>query len=85
MSSVSPLGSNLKEIWANYISPNHNLSEIIYNEQLTWVGKINDSNLEELETIKQSDTLFSKLDPTVLMAIMVLILQKSWSETPEIA
>ena len=60
-----------KEIWANYISSDHNLSEITYNEQPTWVGKINDSNLEEIETIKQSDALFNKLDPTVLMAVMV--------------
>lgn len=87
MSSVSPLGFNLKEIWANYMSSDHNLSEITYNEQLTWVGKINDSNLEVLETIKQSDPLFSKLDPTVLMAVMVsrkAFTESGWSNTSEI-
>ena len=84
MSSVSPLGSNLKEIWANYISSDHNLSEITYNEQPTWVGKINDSNLEEIETIKQSDALFNKLDPTVLMAVMVsrkAFTESGWSNS----
>lgn len=87
MSSISPLGSNLKEVWANYISSNHNLSEITYNEQLTWVGKIKDSNLEELETIKQSDQLFSKVDPTVLMAVMVsrkAFKTSGWSNASEI-
>lgn len=87
MSSISPLGSNLKEVWANYISSNHNLSEITYNEQLTWVGKIKDSNLEEFEIIKQSDQLFSKVDPTVLMAVMVsrkAFKTSGWSNTSEI-
>lgn len=84
MSSVSPLGSDLKEIWANYMSSDHKLSEITYNEQLTWVGKINDSNLKEIETIKQSEALFNKLDPTVLMAVMVsrkAFTESGWSNS----
>jgi 3-oxoacyl-(acyl-carrier-protein) synthase len=69
-SSISPLGNNPKEIWNNYLSENTLISSENIEGKNKFVAKL-PSNLEsEIENLRQSESKYKNLDPTVLMAIL---------------
>ena len=69
-SSISPLGNNPKEIWNNYLSENTLISSENIEGKDKFVAKLT-SNLEsEIENLRQSESKYKNLDPTVLMAIL---------------
>lgn len=65
ISSISPLGSQPKRIWENYISNTHLFS--ISKETL--VAKLSSEAIQEIDHLRQSNSKYKSLDNTVLYAI----------------
>lgn len=77
ISSISALGSNPNEIWENYLSDNHFLSEKEVSPQgrndkgSVFVGQLSKENQQKIEDLKKSDPKYRNLDDSVLFAIYV--------------
>ena len=83
LSSISPLGTSLKEVWENYKRPDHFLGEKIYDNIPTWGASLTEDTQHRILTLANSDTKYKNLDPTVLYAIYAAretISQAGWEE-----
>lgn len=69
ISSISPLGNRLEEIWNNYLIDNHCLSQVAFNEVPTWVGQLPKKINQEIEKLGLSDAKYKNLDNSVLFAL----------------
>lgn len=80
--SISALGSNPKEIWQNYLSDKHFLTEkeislkgrnatLKHNKKNVFVGRLSEENQQKIKELRNSDSKYKKLDDTVLFAIYV--------------
>ncbi|WP_397447483.1 beta-ketoacyl synthase N-terminal-like domain-containing protein [Polaribacter sp. R77954] len=80
--SISALGSNPKEIWQNYLSNKHFLTEkeispkgrnatLKHNKKNVFVGQLSQENQQKINELRNSDSKYKKLDDTVLFAIYV--------------
>ena len=69
ISSVSPLGTSLEEVWANYTKPEHLFKQIVFNENPEWVAALHKDAKTKIETLRRSDSKYKKLDDSVLFAI----------------
>tara|TARA_R110002050_G_scaffold1836_3_gene11708 strand:- start:242 stop:1411 length:1170 start_codon:yes stop_codon:yes gene_type:complete len=83
LSSISPLGTSLKEVWENYKRPDHFLGEKIYDNIPAWGASLTEDTQHMILTLANSDTKYKNLDPTVLYAIYAAretISQAGWEE-----
>ena len=83
LSSISPLGTSLKEVWENYKRPDHFLGEKIYENITAWGASLTEDTQHRILTLANSDTKYKNLDPTVLYAIYAAretISQAGWKE-----
>lgn len=83
LSSISPLGTSLKEVWENYKRPDHFLGEKIYENITAWGASLTEDTQHRILTLANSDTKYKNLDPTVLYAIYAAretISQAGWEE-----
>eukprot|EP01089_Gocevia_fonbrunei_P014482 TRINITY_DN3974_c0_g1_i1.p2 TRINITY_DN3974_c0_g1~~TRINITY_DN3974_c0_g1_i1.p2 ORF type:complete len:390 (+),score=79.96 TRINITY_DN3974_c0_g1_i1:1852-3021(+) len=83
LSSISPLGTSLREVWENYKRPDHFLGEKIYDNIPTWGASLTEDTQHRILTLANSDTKYKNLDPTVLYAIYAAretISQAVWEE-----
>jgi len=71
IASISALGSNQKEIWENYLSDKHFLSEKEVNEKQVFVGQLSEENQQKITNLRNSDAKYRNLDDSVLFAIYV--------------
>jgi len=71
IASISALGSNQKEIWQNYLSDKHFLSEKEANGRLVFVGQLSEENQQKIKALRKSDAKYRNLDDSVMFAIYV--------------
>lgn len=69
IASISALGSNLKEVWQNYLLDKHFLSEKEMNGKMVFVGQISKENKKIIADLRNSDSKYKNLDNSVLFAI----------------
>mgnify|MGYP000036742789 CR=1 FL=1 len=65
ISSISPLGSQPKEIWENYKNDNHFFTQKDDN----FIAEMSSEIKKEIKTLKQSNAKYKALDNSVLYAI----------------
>jgi len=69
IASISPLGTSMEEIWANYERDAHHLKKKIFSGREEWVATLPDSAKNEIEQLKKEDTKYKNLDDSVLYAL----------------
>lgn len=69
ISSISPLGKSLDEIWKNYQNNHHYLTEKVFNNKTVFVAEIPNKVKQDIEVLRQSDNKYKALDDTVLYVI----------------
>ncbi|WP_299105023.1 beta-ketoacyl synthase N-terminal-like domain-containing protein [uncultured Tenacibaculum sp.] len=65
--SISALGSDSKNIWSNYLLPQHFLSK----KNNAWVAQLSSEDQKKIEEIRVSDNKYKNLDETVLYTLFV--------------
>jgi len=66
--SLSPLGDQPKEIWDKYLDPKIALTRAEGSE--TWVGSLSAQVESTIDTLKAIGKPYTKLDRTVLLALL---------------
>lgn len=82
LASISPLGHDNQTIWSNYLHDFHCFSSKSLDYKSTWVAKLQDASLTEIEALKESDVKYKSLDATVLYALFAsrrAVAQAGWS------
>lgn len=69
-SSLSALGHNSDEIWANYHSQKTNLSICCFNDMDTPTGRLQAETLALIDDLRKENPLYRRLDKSVLMGII---------------
>lgn len=69
IASISALGSSQKEIWNNYLTDAHFISEKKFNGFSAFVAQLSDADKNEILALKNSDQKYKNLDDSVLFAI----------------
>ena len=69
ISSITPLGTSLKETWEAYKKPNHHFVQRAFDESRLWVAPLTDKVRQEVLDLRKSDTKYKMLDDSVLFAI----------------
>jgi len=69
ISSISPLGTSLKETWENYKRPDHFLQEKTYSNIRAWGSSLAEEAQQQVFDLKNSDSKYKQLDESVLYAI----------------
>ena len=83
LSSISPLGTSLKEVWENYKLPDHFLGEKTYENITAWGATLPEDTQHKILALANSDTKYKNLDLTVLYAIYAAretISQAGWED-----
>lgn len=83
LSSISPLGVSLKETWENYGNAKHFLTEKQIGDTTAWMATLPTEGAREILELKNSDSKYRDLDPTVLYAIYAsrkAIEQANWKD-----
>lgn len=70
LSSISPLGNDLKTIWENYQRPTTCFSEQFLDHQKTWVAALDAASQQEVLALQQTDIKYKSLDKSVLYAMV---------------
>lgn len=84
ISSISALGSSLEAVWASYSTLEHFLVQRPFNLNQEWISIVRESVKEEIETLRNSDANYKKLDDSVLFAIYTArgaMRQAGWKAT----
>ena len=71
LSSLSALGSAQNQIWDNYLSDNHFITEKQFENFSALVAELNNKDKIAIETLRSSDAKYVNLDDSVLFAIYV--------------
>ena len=71
LASLSALGSTQNQIWDNYLSDSHFISEKQFDNSSALVAQISEEDKLEIEQLRHSDTKYLNLDDSVLYAIYV--------------
>jgi len=71
LSSISALGSVQKQIWDNYLSDNHFITEKQFENFSALVAQLSEEDKVEIEELRNSDAKYGNLDDSVLYAIYV--------------
>ena len=69
IASISPLGSDSKTIWENYLNENHCFSEHIIDHKKTIVGRLDSESKQVVAALQASDNKYKSLDKSVLYAM----------------
>ena len=69
ISSISPLGYSLDDIWNNYLNSNHCFSKTSLFDTEILVSKLPVSAKKEIKALRASDSKYKSLDDSVLFAI----------------
>lgn len=81
LASVSPLGTNSKEIWEAYQNPAHAIVSKEFDGKSALVAPLDPASKTFLETVRASDSKYKSLDDSVLMGIAAsrnAIAQAGW-------
>ncbi len=70
LASISPLGKNPEEIWANYLSPKTLITTKDFNGKSQFVATIPVDIRKEMDALRKEDIKYKALDETVLLAIL---------------
>lgn len=71
ISSISPLGETLEDIWLKYKQDDHCLTKELFDGSPTWLGRLTANSLNKIKEIKGQDSKYKNLDNSVLYAIHV--------------
>jgi len=83
LSSISPLGSSLKETWDNYKNTGHFLREKQIGGTTAWVAPLPVGGEQKVLDLRNSDSKYRDLDPSVLYAIYAsreAVRQANWKD-----
>ena len=83
LSTLSPLGKNPKEVWESYLQPTHHLQLQSFGNQSEFAASLSAENKELIAQLRNSDSKYKSLDPSVLMAIWTsrqAVLQANWKD-----
>lgn len=69
ISSISPLGKSIDEVWKSYQNNKHCISEKSIGKKHVLVAEIPNVAKQSIEALRQSDSKYKMLDDTVLFAI----------------
>ncbi|MBK0369438.1 beta-ketoacyl synthase N-terminal-like domain-containing protein [Flavobacterium agrisoli] len=69
--SISPLGNSASQIWENYKKEEPCFSEQFLDGSPTIVGSLDENSVNLIEEIRQSDSNYKEVDPSVLYALYV--------------
>ena len=81
ISSISPLGISLEETWQNYLLGQHMFTKKRFSGTDEWVASLSNTAIQEIETLRNSDAKYKKLDNSVLFALYAsrkAIAQAQW-------
>lgn len=84
ISSISPLGISLYEVWENYQNNNHAIKEKVFQNGNAYVAEITKEAKVGIDKLRQSDPKYKSLDETVLYAIYAsrnAIKQAGWNSS----
>ena len=82
-STLSPLGKNPKEVWESYLQPTHHLQLQSFGNQSEFAASLSAENKELIAQLRNSESKYKSLDPSVLMAIWTsrqAIQQANWKD-----
>lgn len=69
ISSISPLGNSTDEVWKNYQTNMHFLTERKLKDHYVYISELCNDSKAKLTKLIESDSKYKDLDPTVLFAI----------------
>ncbi|PIB31503.1 beta-ketoacyl synthase N-terminal-like domain-containing protein [Maribacter sp. 4G9] len=69
ISSISPLGVTLEEIWENYQNTDHRLTLQEIDKEPVWTGRLSQNLQQKITDLKESDSKYQHLDHSVLYAL----------------
>ncbi|MDO8316383.1 MAG: beta-ketoacyl synthase N-terminal-like domain-containing protein, partial [Flavobacterium sp.] len=69
ISSISPLGTDSKIIWENYLNENHCFTEHVLDHKKTFIAKLDDDSNYIIAALRASDSKYKSLDKSVLYAM----------------
>ncbi|GAA3632512.1 beta-ketoacyl synthase N-terminal-like domain-containing protein [Flavivirga jejuensis] len=82
ISSISPLGKSLDDVWKSYQNNRHCITEKSFGSGNTLVAEIPKNAKEAIKLLRESDPKYKSLDPTVLFTIYAsrqAIKQANWN------
>lgn len=82
ISSISPLGISLEEIWSNYLNEAHCFEKRRFGDAFEWAASLSAVAKNEIENLKKSDSKYRDLDNSVLYALYAsrrAVIQAGWS------
>lgn len=71
ISSVSPLGISMEEVWNNYKTNRHFLKKMGFGTTEEWAVPLSDDAKTAIDQLRKSDSKYRDLDDTVLFTIYV--------------
>lgn len=83
IASISSLGINKEEIWANYQHSNHFCKKAVFGNKMAWVSALSESDKLEIEILRNSNSRYQQLDDSVLYGIFAArqaVANASWGE-----
>lgn len=83
-SSLSPLGNNAEEIWANYLNGEHCFSKQFLDQLETSTASLSEASKRIVAEIRESDPKYKFLDDSVLFALAAsrqAVLQAGWNSS----
>jgi 3-oxoacyl-(acyl-carrier-protein) synthase len=69
IASISPLGTDSKIIWENYLQEDHCFTEHVLDSKKTFVAKLDNDSKEVIDALQNSDNKYKSLDKSVLYAM----------------
>lgn len=69
VASISALGKNQSEIWKNYQKDTHFITSKKFDAFTAWAAEISDEVKDKITALRDTDSKYKNLDPTVLYAI----------------
>ncbi|WP_339707414.1 beta-ketoacyl synthase N-terminal-like domain-containing protein [uncultured Kriegella sp.] len=71
ITSVSPLGISMEEVWNNYKTDRHFLKKMGFGTTEEWAAPLSEDAKIVIDQLRKSDSKYKDLDDTVLFAIYV--------------
>lgn len=84
LSSISPLGKNLDQVWMQYLDIEHCIVQKRFDGNKALVSELPNEVKADINSLKHSDVIYENLDDSVLFAIFVsrrAIKQADWKST----
>jgi 3-oxoacyl-[acyl-carrier-protein] synthase II len=84
VASISSIGTELEEIWQNYLQNKHFLKFKEIGNEKSWLGALSAIDKQKILALQKEDVRYESLDFSVLMAIWVsrkAVEQANWQTT----